>query len=165
MATHSSIIAWRIPWTEEPGGLQSIELQRVGHDWVTFTFTFHKLLTVVCWGLQDLASVAPSSSPAGPILSSRHPHLHFISLCFPPLPTPSLLSFFTSSPLSIDISPNRPSVMLHLGTLCHCLLVVSFGWDPLPWEGGALPLSAPGPHHTGCMAKCAALRTPDYCRT
>ena len=31
-ATHSSILASRIPWTEEPGGLQSIELQRVGHD-------------------------------------------------------------------------------------------------------------------------------------
>ena len=32
MATHSSILAWRIPWTEEPGRLQSIESQRVGHD-------------------------------------------------------------------------------------------------------------------------------------
>ena len=33
MATHSSILAWRIPWTEEPGRLQSIGLQRVEHDW------------------------------------------------------------------------------------------------------------------------------------
>ena len=32
MATHSNILAWRIPWTEEPGGLQSTGLQRVGHD-------------------------------------------------------------------------------------------------------------------------------------
>ena len=32
MATHSSILAWEIPWTEEPGGLQSTELQRIGHD-------------------------------------------------------------------------------------------------------------------------------------
>ena len=32
MATHSSILAWRMPWTEEPGGLQSMELQRVGHN-------------------------------------------------------------------------------------------------------------------------------------
>jgi len=32
MATHSSILAWEIPWTEEPGGLYSMELQRVGHD-------------------------------------------------------------------------------------------------------------------------------------
>ena len=32
MATHSSTLAWEIPWTEEPGGLQSTESQRVGHD-------------------------------------------------------------------------------------------------------------------------------------
>ena len=32
-ATHSSTLAWRIPWTEEPGGLQSVESQRMGHDW------------------------------------------------------------------------------------------------------------------------------------
>ena len=38
MATHSSILAWIIPWTEEPGRLQSMGSQRVGHDWVTNTF-------------------------------------------------------------------------------------------------------------------------------
>ena len=32
MATHSNILAWKIPWIEEPGGLQSIALERVGHD-------------------------------------------------------------------------------------------------------------------------------------
>ena len=35
IATHSSILAWEIPWTEEPGGLQSMGLQRVGHDLLT----------------------------------------------------------------------------------------------------------------------------------
>ena len=39
MTTHSSILAWRIPWTEEPSGLQSKGSQRVGLNWVTFTFT------------------------------------------------------------------------------------------------------------------------------
>ena len=42
MAPHSSTLAWKIPWTEEPGGLQSMVLLRVGHDWATslslFTF-------------------------------------------------------------------------------------------------------------------------------
>ena len=33
MATHSSILAWKAPQTEEPGGLQSLKSQRVGHDW------------------------------------------------------------------------------------------------------------------------------------
>ena len=39
MATHSSILAWRIPWTEEPGGLWSKGSQRVRHDRVTDTTT------------------------------------------------------------------------------------------------------------------------------
>ena len=39
MATHSSIPAWRIPWTKEPYRLQSMGVQRVGHDWVTNTRT------------------------------------------------------------------------------------------------------------------------------
>ena len=39
MASHSSILAWRIPWTEEPGGLQLLGLQRVRHDWMTVEHT------------------------------------------------------------------------------------------------------------------------------
>ena len=55
MATHSSILAWRIPWTEEPGGLQSMGSQRVRHEWVTEHSCAHpgvyiqkKLHNVVC---------------------------------------------------------------------------------------------------------------------
>ena len=47
MATHSSTLAWKIPWTEEPGGLQSMGSLRVGHDCATslslFTIHFHAL--------------------------------------------------------------------------------------------------------------------------
>ena len=42
MATHSSILAWEIPWTEKPGGLSSMESQGVGHDRMTNTFTLSK---------------------------------------------------------------------------------------------------------------------------
>ena len=49
MATHSSILTWRIPWMEEPGGLQSTGWQRVGHDWTTslsvFTLVWFKSVT------------------------------------------------------------------------------------------------------------------------
>ena len=41
MAAHSSTLAWKIPWMEEPGGLQSMESQRVEHD---FTFTLNDLI-------------------------------------------------------------------------------------------------------------------------
>ena len=40
MATYSNILAWRIPWTEEPVGLQSISLQRLGHDWSDLGCTY-----------------------------------------------------------------------------------------------------------------------------
>ena len=44
-------LAWRIPWTEEPGGLQSMGLQRIGHDSVTFTFSPRVTSPVhVVWG-------------------------------------------------------------------------------------------------------------------
>ena len=47
MATHSSILAWRIPWTEEPGGLQSKGSQRTGHDGATNTLTSVKYILVM----------------------------------------------------------------------------------------------------------------------
>ena len=43
MTTHSSILAWEIPRTEEPGGLQSMELQRVGHNWSSLASTYAKI--------------------------------------------------------------------------------------------------------------------------
>ena len=46
MAIHSSILAWKIPWTEEPGGLQSKGFQRVRHDWV-WAWTRKDLLTLI----------------------------------------------------------------------------------------------------------------------
>ena len=47
MATHSSVFAWRIPWTEAPGGLLSIGSQRVRHDWSNLPF-MHSLSTLYC---------------------------------------------------------------------------------------------------------------------
>ena len=47
MTTQSNILAWRTPWTEEPGGLQSMGSQRVGHSGVTNTFPFMCTLVVV----------------------------------------------------------------------------------------------------------------------
>ena len=53
-ATHSSVLAWSIPWKKEPGGLSSMGSQRVGHYWVTRTFSFKHKLHCPCiqfWGL------------------------------------------------------------------------------------------------------------------
>ena len=49
MATHSSIFAWRVPWTEEPGGLQSIGLLRVRRDWCNLSHMHHWLTHLGCF--------------------------------------------------------------------------------------------------------------------
>ena len=51
MAIHSSVLAWKIPWTEQPGGLQSMGLQRVEHDWATH----HS--TATAWCLRSLLTL------------------------------------------------------------------------------------------------------------
>ena len=51
MATHSSALAWRIPWTEESGGLQSMGSQRAGHDWAQPSAVGVLSTESVCWGL------------------------------------------------------------------------------------------------------------------
>ena len=56
MATHSSSLAWRIPWTEEPGGLSTTESKRVRHDWSDLAHTsyFHKNVLMCC--MQSMGS-------------------------------------------------------------------------------------------------------------
>ena len=48
MATHSSILVWRIPWTEEPGGIQSVGLQRVRHDRALTLLLQMQCMEIVC---------------------------------------------------------------------------------------------------------------------
>ena len=82
MARHSSILAWRTPWTEEPGRLQSIGTQRVGHNWSTdqqqYNTTMYSTIPLLVKGKYafpglshwrgglswQLASLQPSNSPS-----------------------------------------------------------------------------------------------------
>ena len=74
MAPHSSTLAWKIPWVEEPGRLQSMGSLRVGHDWVTslslFTFHFHSLKEMVTHS-SVLAWRIPGTGEPGGLLSMR----------------------------------------------------------------------------------------------
>ena len=89
MATHSSTLAWKIPWMEEPGGLQSMGPQRVRHDWATSSsFFLSARVSALCrsrgfqkWGWRRQAEVPrPRSVRLGAVLvwlpnyglSSRH---------------------------------------------------------------------------------------------
>ena len=84
MATHSSIFASRIPWMEEPGGLQSTGLQRVRHDWVTlligllgFSFIIHFDWAILCIQLTKKSRHLISPYLANTITKSK------IVFCFP----------------------------------------------------------------------------------
>ena len=52
IATHSSTLAWKIPWAEESGGLQSMGSQRVGHDWVTSNSGSQRIYLPFVFGLE-----------------------------------------------------------------------------------------------------------------
>ena len=69
MAPHSSTLAWKIPWTEEPGRLQSMGSLRVGHDWATFTFHFHALEKEMATHSSVLAWRIPGTEEPGGLSS------------------------------------------------------------------------------------------------
>ena len=72
MATHSSTLAWRIPWTEEPGRLPSMGLLRVGHDWATsLTLHFHALEKEMATHSSVLAWRIPGTEEPGGLPSMR----------------------------------------------------------------------------------------------
>ena len=56
MVTHSSVLAWRIPWTEEPGEPLSMGSQRVGHDWVTLSFSKSRTYLKILFFLKTLCT-------------------------------------------------------------------------------------------------------------
>ena len=68
METHFSILAWRIPWIEEPGGLQSMGSQRVGHNWATKNILRTSNLTGYSF---SVSSVGFSSSPISQIFRAQ----------------------------------------------------------------------------------------------
>ena len=80
MATHSSILAWRIPWTGEPGGLHCMGSQRVGHNWAANTYTHNDLKSRapnrnhICTNLranQSILKISPGCSLEGMMLKLK----------------------------------------------------------------------------------------------
>ena len=78
MATHSSILAWRIPWTEEPGGVQSMGSQGVRHDWATNTFTHTHSM---CLTVPEAERDRNKTPPALPCVSLSRLYLP-LDLCY-----------------------------------------------------------------------------------
>ena len=79
MALHSSILAWEIPWTEEPGELQSRGSQRIWHDWVTeHTHTLEGAAFIVLGFLRPPALIVLRPEPVASSYSKRSTGLHHL---------------------------------------------------------------------------------------
>ena len=106
VATHSSILAWEIPWIEEPGGLQSMGLQRVGHDLVTeHTHIIFCLPYSPSFWSQDFSSWKTISLVLLPAC-----------MCYPPL-------------LDSMLSSLEEALLLLFPILFHSLLFKKKNWD------------------------------------
>ena len=83
MATHSSILAWRSPWTAEPGRLQSMGLQRVGHNWATNIHT--TLLVLRLWvshlSIQFLDFLSVNGGEAMLLNSYGYMNIKYAKIC------------------------------------------------------------------------------------
>ena len=100
MAIHSSTIAWKIPWTEAPGGLQSMGWQRVGHDWATSCSHSSTLYLYLVPTLRSYLHIVDTACNFKPVSSSSRP---YTNSAFPttypqwlPIKCPKALSKTTS---------------------------------------------------------------------
>ena len=113
MAIHSSILAWETPWTEEPGGLQSMGLQRVRHDWASM----QRLQGKEVPRLQELSTSLPLTFFS--ILPS--PGFCLISV----LPTWWVYKLYNPSPDFVNKALLKHSAPIHVCTVRGCFPVTS----------------------------------------
>ena len=102
MAPHSSTLAWKIPWTEEPGRLQSMGSQRVGHDWATSLslFHFHALEKEMATRSSVLAWRIPGTGEPGGLPSVGS---HRVGHDWSDLAAAYDISSFLKNPFSIEL--------------------------------------------------------------
>ena len=153
MATHSSILAWKIPWTEEPSGLQSMGSQRVEHNWAcacththTHTHTCAYRMTFFCKG-----NISFSENKGQYIYNARCFPLAFSF--FPAYPSFQPIYSYRSSLFSVGSSPlyQNHQKNLHLASvrknstshICF-LVVIRTAQDRRGWGRGRFPVSECG---------------------
>ena len=107
MATHSMILAWRIPWTEEPGGLQSLGSQRIGHDWSNSALT-HTYIP---------SFLRLPSRPHPTPLDERWAELPVLCSSF-------LLAIYCTHASVYTLMPTLPfPLCVHMSALCICVYI------------------------------------------
>ena len=146
MATHSNILAWKIPWTEKPGGLQSIGSQRVGHNWSDYAHThIHLCFQLYGHPVNFHVSVAMEFIQQKLIVL----HINKYTVCLEKVPAYQILTWSLSlwyekwnwfflinySMFSVKISQSRPTLCNPMGWMVHGVLQARI------LEGVAFPYS------------------------
>ena len=153
MVIHSSILAWRIPWTEEPGRLQSMGLRTVGHDWATrhIIYVIVETFSISSVQFSSVAQSCPTlcnpmncSTPGLPVHhqpgvhSNSHPSSRW---CHPAIS--SSVVPFSSCPQSLPASESFPMSQffawgdqsIGVSALASFLPNKSQGWSHSEWTG------------------------------
>ena len=149
MATHSNTLAWKIPWTEETGRLQSMGLQRVGHDWATsLSLSVQFSLSVVSnslWpqGMQHARLPCPSPTPRAitnsfqsrwwcyPTISSSVLPFSSCSQSFPTSGSFPMNQFFASGGYSTEVSASASVLPMTIQDWFHLWWT---GWISLQFQ-------------------------------
>ena len=133
MATHSGALAWRIPWTEEPGGLQSMGSLRVGHDWASslslFTFHFHALEREVATHSTIVAWRIPGTEEPGGLLSMRSqswPRLAWLSSSTAGYTIHFQVKVISKLPWSYGYNPPESYLFTCSALIISCLIAVKY---------------------------------------
>ena len=150
MGTHPSMLVWRIPWTEEPGGVQSLGSNRVRYDWVTNTNTYPVPIASVSQSVQSLSrvrvfatpwiavrqaslSITNSRSLLQLMPSSRWYHPAISSSVVPFSSCPHSLPASGSFPMSQLFTSGGQSTGVSASASVHP--VNTQDWSPLEWTG------------------------------
>ena len=149
MRIHSNILAWKIPWTEKPGGLQSIGSQRVGHNWSDYADThIHLCFQLYGHPVNFHVSVAMEFIQQKLIVL----HINKYTVCLEKVPAYQILTWSLSlwyekwnwfflinySMFSVKISQSRPTLCNPMGWMVHGVLQARIlEWVAFPYSRGS----------------------------
>ena len=142
MATHSSVLAWRIPWTEKPGRLQSMGLHRVGHDW-------SDLAAAAAAAMASLKFIVKFKPFQSPMWISHVPPSNLLCTLVSPSPLcSSHVLVAQSCPTLCDPVDSRPP-----GSSVHVILQAILEWVGIPFSSSSATLGFFSfPKHTSLVS-------------
>ena len=147
METHSSILAWRIPWTGEPGGLQSTGSQRVGHDWRLCTAKQRASWWTVLWVESQNSDPALCLLTESELFSKLFPGLWGMRTVLCEDSTRQCVAVSTEPRIIVTVTLHPKQLFVYLGTVLSDNSKAS--WIPWSWLAGSQRMTNFAPPFAG----------------